>query len=103
MPTAPKKVKRSWKPERKPFQRNTNNSVYQTWKWRLFSKRYKEHNPLCIKCEREGRVTGTDVTDHIVRIEDGGAIWDDINLQPLCTCHHNSKSGKEAHGYKETK
>ena len=28
---------------------------------------------------------------------------DENNLQTLCKWHHDSKSGKEAHGYKETK
>lgn len=101
MPTAPKKIKRWWKPERKPFQRNTSNKVYQTYKWRKFSAAYKDRNPLCVKCDAKGITTAASVTDHIVRIEDGGAVYDESNLQSLCRFHHNSKSGKEAHGYKE--
>lgn len=42
-------------------------------------------------------VTPVQVTDHIVPINEGGAMYDWDNLQSLCTQCHNSKSGKEAH------
>ena len=102
MPTSPKKIKRPWKPERKPFGRvKSNNEIYNSWKWRKFAKRYKENNPLCIKCEEEGIVSSAYVADHIQRIEDGGEVFNENNIQSLCEFHHNQKSGKEAHGYKE--
>jgi len=46
-------------------------------------------------------VSAVEFTDHIVRIEDGGDKYADLNLQSLCAFHHNQKSGREAHGYKE--
>jgi len=102
MPTAPKKVNRPWVTKRKPFEMSTpTRKVYQSYKWRVFSKRYKENNPLCVKCEAKGLTTAAAVTDHIVRVADGGSVFDETNLQSLCESCHNSKSGKEAHGYKE--
>ena len=107
MPTAPKKVKRSWIQERKPHQRLIDNSAfYNSWTWRKFSKRYKQKNPVCVECKKKGVVTAATVTDHIIRFEDGGPGFDLSNLkdkdfQSLCDFHHNSKSGKEAHGFKQ--
>lgn len=36
-------------------------------------------------------------TDHIIRVESGGAKFDDPNLMNLCGHHHDSKNGKERH------
>ena len=38
------------------------------------------------------------VTDHIVPISDGGAMWDERNHMAMCQFHHNQKRGHEAHG-----
>ena len=104
MPNKTKKLQRPWVPERTPFKNlnsEKNKSVYNNRKWRKFSAAYKKRNPFCVKCEAEGRVTASTVTDHIERINEGGDIYDENNLQALCKSCHNSKSGKEAHGYKE--
>ena len=38
------------------------------------------------------------VTDHIVPISEGGAMWDERNHMAMCQFHHNQKRGHEAHG-----
>ena len=104
MPYKPKKLKRPWVPERKPFRNlnsEKNKKVYNSRKWRAFSKSYKERHPLCVKCEAKGIIVSSEVTDHIERVNSGGDIYDESNLQALCKSCHNSKSGREAHGYKE--
>jgi len=107
MPTAPLKVKRHWQPERIKQSRIINMSwFYNSHTWRKFSKRFKDTHPLCCTCEAEGIVTAATVTDHIVRYVAGGPGFDLANLndkdfQPLCSSCHNSKSGKEAHGFKQ--
>lgn len=105
MPIKPKKIKRSWVPERKAYGRRTseNTKFYNSWPWRKLRKRFIETNSLCVKCDAEGRVVKAKFVDHIVRIEDGGDKLNEDNLQSLCKFHHDSKSGKEAHGYKEKK
>lgn len=104
MPSRPKKVNRPWKPERKPFERSKDNSsFYNSTRWRKVARIHKEKNPFCVKCDAEGKVTAVQFTDHIVRLEDGGEPYSDKNLQSLCEFHHNQKSGREAHGYKEKK
>lgn len=102
MPNKPKPIRPSWVPERKAFaRRKDNSSFYNSWKWRKTAKAFRESNPCCVKCEAEGIVSATEYVDHIERIEGGGEKYDHSNLQGLCKFHHNSKSGKEAHGYKE--
>ncbi|WP_121665261.1 HNH endonuclease [Mesonia aquimarina] len=105
MPYKPKKIKRSWVNERKPYGRRLaeNEKFYNSWSWRKVRKAFLQKNPTCIKCEAENKVTTAKYVDHIQRIEDGGAKLSEENLQSLCKFHHDSKSGKEAHGYKEKK
>lgn len=58
--------------------------------------RWLNLHPLCVECEKEGRVTAADVVDHIVPLWKGGADHD-ANLQSLCqTPHHDAKSKREA-------
>lgn len=104
MPNRPEHKKRPWKPERTPFQREqTNYRFYNSSRWRKVSTLFKDKHPLCEKCQEEGKVTASEYTDHIVRIKDGGDPYDESNLQALCKFHHNQKSGREGHGYKESK
>lgn len=104
MPNSPKKIKRGWISERKAFGRRKDNSkFYNSTGWRKVAKLNKIKNPFCVKCEVEGKVVAVQFTDHIIRIEDGGAPLSYDNLQSLCEFHHNSKSGKEAHGFKDNK
>ena len=99
MAKAPKKVSRPWLPERKAFDREVKNEAfYNSWPWRKASKRWRDKNPLCVKCEVNGFVVKATVVDHIVRIEAGGDKLNEDNFQSLCTKCHNSKSGSEARG-----
>jgi 5-methylcytosine-specific restriction protein A len=108
MPNKPTRKQRPWQRKRVPQQRSVDMSwYYNDTRWRKYSKSFKERYPFCLKCEELGKVSATVYTDHIKRLRDGGAI--DLNIlkdedfQPLCTNCHASKSGKEAHGYKENK
>ena len=38
------------------------------------------------------------VTDHIVPISEGGAMWDERNHMAMCQFHHNQKRGHESQG-----
>lgn len=52
-------------------------------------------HPLCVYCDREGRVTLADEIDHRVPLWMGGT-EDDANLDPLCRPCHAEKSRREA-------
>jgi 5-methylcytosine-specific restriction endonuclease McrA len=60
-------------------------------------KLYLEQHPLCVECQRVGKITPATVVDHITPINTGGARFDFNNLQGLCAHCHNKKSGREAH------
>lgn len=83
-------------PEKKPFEgiNRSNQSFYNSTKWRKLSKAFKVLNPLCVECLQEGKTTPVDITDHIEPIDKGGAKLDVANLQSLCHSHHNKKSGR---------
>ena len=108
MPSKPEKIKRVWKPESKPQSRVVDmSSFYNDTRWRRFSKEFKERNPLCSICAADGKTSPTKYTDHINRLRMG--FGSDLNnlkeedYQPLCDACHASKSGKEAHGYRQIK
>lgn len=54
-------------------------------------------HPLCTHCIEHGHIRPAPVADHIKRIRNGGDALNPNNIEPLCTFHHNRKSGKEAH------
>ncbi|WP_235579323.1 HNH endonuclease [Pseudorhodoferax sp. Leaf274] len=51
--------------------------------------------PLCVECERLGRVTEATQRDHIKPLAEGGAD-DDSNVQALCDDCHEAKSRTES-------
>lgn len=60
-------------------------------------KRWFRLHPLCVECEKEGRVELATELDHIVPICKGGADTDD-NRQGLCKRHHDMKTALDG-GY----
>ena len=70
----------------------TNQSFYSSGRWTKVSKWYRKNNPLCVHCKEQGRVTPAQLVDHIVEIKDGGAEYDESNLQSLCKACHNVKT-----------
>jgi 5-methylcytosine-specific restriction enzyme A len=70
------------------------DAVYQTARWRNLRRFYLKRHPLCVLCERNGRITQSVAVDHIVPHRGNMALfWDsENNLQALCERCHNSKS-----------
>lgn len=52
-------------------------------------------NPLCVECERQGRITLATQRDHKVPLAEGGAD-DATNEQGLCEACHEAKSQAES-------
>jgi hypothetical protein len=53
-------------------------------------------NPLCVECERQGRITPATVVDHIIPHKGNLELfWDEDNLQALCKPCHDRKTAKE--------
>jgi 5-methylcytosine-specific restriction enzyme A len=51
---------------------------------------WKRSHPLCLGCSAIGRVTATQVTDHVVPHKgDRSLLWSAENWQPSCREHHD--------------
>lgn len=76
--------------------RREYSKLYNSRRWRGVSKRFRNNNPLCVQCEKDGRTTAAAVTDHIKPHRGNLELfWDESNWQALCHSCHNSKSGRE--------
>jgi len=70
-----------------------SEQLYNTARWQRLRKRVLLKHPLCVECERHGRVTPATVVDHIVPHKGNLELfWDESNLQPLCKRCHDSKT-----------
>jgi 5-methylcytosine-specific restriction protein A len=67
-----------------------------TTAWQKARAAYLAQHPLCIFCERDGRVTAAVVVDHI-QVHDGDyeRFWNQANWQPLCKRHHDSTKQRQ--------
>lgn len=77
---------------------DAGRAFYSSRRWRAVRARYLAGNPFCVMCESIGLRTRAEHLDHIVRITDGGAPWDESNFQPLCLSHHSSKTRADVSG-----
>lgn len=59
-------------------------------RWDKARRTFLSRHPLCVMCEREGRVTAATVVDHIIPHRgDQKLFWDTGNWQSLCKPHHD--------------
>lgn len=63
--------------------------------WRRLRERILSEQPLCVHCERAGRVTLATEVDHRVPLSQGGTD-DRANLDSVCADCHRAKSAREA-------
>ncbi|MBI6923812.1 HNH endonuclease signature motif containing protein [Pseudomonas fulva] len=84
----------SWRSGMTSSQRGYN------YKWQKARERYLLDNPLCVYCDRSGRVTAASVVDHVIAHRgDMTLFWDQSNWQSLCKpCHDSVKQAEEAAG-----
>ena len=77
--------------------------LYDSRRWRKNREIFLADNPLCIMCERQGRVTAATIVDHIVPHDgDVGLFWDMDNWQSLCaSCHSGVKRIADLHGHSQ--
>jgi 5-methylcytosine-specific restriction protein A len=83
-------------PRRRPWDEdkrrgNASERGYDS-RWRGLSKRHLAQEPLCRWCLEDGRVTPAVLVDHIVPLDEGGARYDDGNLQSLDRVCHGIKT-----------
>ena len=70
-------------------------------RWTAYSKRYRQEHPLCVVCERNGKLKLTECVDHIVPVSgpDDPLFWEPSNHQSLCGSCHSEKTAKEDGGF----
>lgn len=71
---------------------NDNMRFYNSSAWRRLSKKLLRIRPFC-PCGDEAKQV-----DHIVPINQGGAMLDTSNLQTLCVSCHAKKTANETFG-----
>lgn len=91
---------RPWDKKQEPknsdrWNNNENYSIYNSPRWRSLAHINKKYQPLCVQCKEVGLVTACKITDHIIPIQHGGAVWLQDNFQSLCESCHNTKSAAE--------
>ena len=84
-------------PEPESFQGfdKTNQSFYNSTKWRKYSHDIRRKEPLCTHCKENGKTVLATMVDHIKPILQGGDKWLRSNLQPLCSKCHAKKSASD--------
>lgn len=70
-------------------------NLYNSSRWKRFSRWYRKDNPFCVVCDRLA-----DDVDHITPIEEGGSLYGEDNLQSLCKSCHAKKSAKDRKKYR---
>lgn len=79
----------------------TPGEPYGTARWESLAKRFKTAQPLCQICLHFDTLTdcapgtGNGVSDHVIRIKDGGSVYDEANIITMCRSHHSRKSAIE--------
>lgn len=64
--------------------RERSRNEYHSNRWTVASRKFREANPLCVKCKEKGLVVPSEVTDHVLPVEVCGNFWDRKNWQALC-------------------
>lgn len=63
-------------------------------RWQKARLLFLAQHPLCVHCDREGRVTAANVVDHVVPHRGNEVLfWDESNWMALCKTHHDRKTG----------
>ena len=79
--------------------RQTAHQRGYIYRWQKTRVIYLANHPLCVYCERAGRLTPATVVDHIIPHRgDMALFWDEDNWQALCKKCHDSAKAREEHG-----
>ena len=69
--------------------------TYDTQRWRDLRKAFLQRNPLCVDCQKIGRVKAATHVDHVKSAAEHPELaWTWSNLQGLCHSHHSAKTAQ---------
>ncbi len=64
--------------------------------WRKLRKQVLTEEPLCKRCEREGRVTESTIVDHVIPIDQRPDLrLERSNCESMCKAHHDAEKQQE--------
>ena len=87
-----------WLKSSKEIKVKKRNKFYDSKAWRKLSKAIREATPLCEVSTHFDELRRTEVTDHIIPVEQGGAKLDERNLTAMSHHYHNRKRYVESTG-----
>jgi 5-methylcytosine-specific restriction protein A len=95
MPWKPRTHKPTSSPPPSETERKSARERGYTWAWEKLRAAWLREHPLCVECQKEGRVEPATVVDHVIPHRgDMARFWDETNLAGLCARHHNLKTGR---------
>ncbi len=77
---------------------NKPGAIYSSRRWRKARAAFLLTHPFCCLCATIGLSVAAEDVDHVVRIEDGGAPWEERNFQAMCHSHHSIKTRADTSG-----
>lgn len=84
--------------------RERSNDLYHTARWTRLARAYKDTHPLCVECQKQGRITPATCVDHIVPFPICREyFFDTRNLQALCDQCNNEKGQRDKKQIEEWK
>lgn len=87
--------KKQYNKQRDEYRKSSRERGY-TSRWEKARLTFLRSNPLCVECEKEGRLTPATVVDHIHDHKGNQELfWDVNNWQPLCKRCHDAKTMRE--------
>lgn len=105
MPRTSKPNRPAYIPKRKqPGNRGVNAKLYNSTRWRKYTKAYRIEQTIlregygCEVAYHADEMESANVTDHIIPISAGGAVWDKRNHMAMSHYYHNVKRGYEKCG-----
>lgn len=81
-------------------QRGSSHQRGYDARWRKARLMFLRENPLCVECQRQGKLTAATVVDHIVAHKGNKELfWDRSNWQSLCLSCNSVKAAREEGGF----
>lgn len=82
-------------------ERGSSHSRGYGSRWSAYSKQYRIDNPLCVICEKKGKLKIAQCVDHIEPVSgpDDPKFWIVANHQGLCNSCHSIKTASEDGGF----
>ena len=90
------------KVQKKQYDRQRGSSAKRGYgrKWQNYRKIYLAEHPLCVRCEKKGRVVPATVVDHVKpHLGDYDLFWQASNHQSICVRCHNKLTAQHDGGF----